>query len=249
VLRVLIIDDELPARKELRFLIESLTETVQVKEAKNCPEALENFRNQIFDACFIDINLGDFDGINLAQELLKIQKNLKIIFATAYDAYAVKAFELHALDYILKPFESERVAIALSRITSDQNIDEEHFKTTLNRMAGKIRKLPIWSGDRVILVAIDDIVFITTSTSERICRIYTLKNDYPSNQPLNYFEQKFEATNFLRVNRSYLVNLDHILEIIPWFNHAYLLKMRHYEQENIIISRNKIKNFRLLFDF
>jgi two-component system response regulator LytT len=247
MLRLLIIDDELPARKELQFLIESLTKTAQVIEAKNCPEALEAVHKQIFDACFIDINLGDFDGINLAKELLKIQKNLKIIFATAYNTYAVKAFELNALDYILKPFESERVAVALARITSNRNNDEKQLNTTLNRLAGKIRKLPIWNGDRVILVAIDDIVFITTF--DRNCRIYTIKNNYCSNQPLTYFEQKFATTNFLRVNRSYLVNVDHIVEIIPWFNHSYLLKMRHYEQEEIIISRNKIKNFRLFFDF
>jgi two-component system response regulator LytT len=247
MLRLLIIDDELPARKELQFLIETLTKTVQLTAAKTCPEALEAVHKQIFDACFIDINLGDFDGINLAKELLLIQKDLKIIFATAYDTYAVKAFELNALDYILKPFEPERVAVALARITSNQNNDEKQLHTTLNRLAGNIRKLPIWNGDRVILVAIDDIVFITTS--ERNCRIYTIESNYFSNQPLTYFEQKFTTTLFLRVNRSYLVNANHIVEIIPWFNHSYLLKMRHYEQEEIIISRNKIKDFRLFFDF
>ncbi len=251
MLKLLIIDDEAPARKELRFLIESSPGTVQVWEARNGREALEAVAGQSFDAAFIDINLGDIDGISLAKELLESQKNLRVIFATAYDAYAVKAFELNALDYILKPFESNRIQTALARIQNNTLVNQDRdiigIKNVLSRIAEKIQKISLWNGDRVILIDIKEIVFI--ATSDRHCRICTLKDNYLSSQPLSYFENKFREAGFLRVNRSCLVNLDHILEILPWFNHTYLLKMRRYEKEEIVISRNHIKDFRLLFDF
>lgn len=251
MLKLLIVDDEAPARKELRFLIESSAEMVHIQEAKNGREALEVAADQDFDVAFIDINLGDIDGISLAKELLELQKNLRVVFATAYDAFAVKAFELNALDYILKPFEPNRVKLALERIQKNPVINEgediNNIKSCLNGMAEKIRKISLWNGDRVILIDINEIVFV--ATSERRCRVCALKGDYLSSQPLSYFETKFSEAGFWRVNRSHLVNLDHILEILPWFNHSYLLRMRGYEKEEIVISRNKIKDFRLLFGF
>lgn len=252
MLKLLIVDDEAPARKELRFLIESSAGTAHVWEAKNGREALETVADKDIDVVFIDINLGDIDGISLAQELLELHKNLKVVFATAYDAYAVKAFELNALDYILKPFEAYRIEMALTRIQNNpvfnQDKDINSIKNVLNGMGRKIRKLSLWNGDRVILIEIDEVIFI--ATSGRSCRIYTFKDDFLSSQTLGFFEQKFvKDSNFLRVNRSYLVNLDHILEILPWFNHSYLLKMKKYDKEEIVVSRNKIKDFRLLFDF
>ncbi len=242
-MKLLIVDDEAPARKELKFLIECSTENIQTREAKNGREALEKIADESFDAAFVDINLGDIDGISLAKELVEFQKNLRIVFATAYDDYAVKAFELNALDYILKPFELDRIKTALARIKNSSGINQG----ILTGMAEKIRKISLWNGDRVILIDINEIVFI--ATSGRHCRVCALRNNYISSQPLNYFESKFREAGFLRVNRSYLVNLEHILEILPWFNHTYLLKMSGYEKEEIVISRNKIKDFRLLFDF
>ena len=249
MLKLLIVEDEASARKELRYLIEeasSSVERLQIWEAKNGREALEIVAEYDIDAAFIDINLGDVKGTNLAQELVQFRKNLKIVFATAYDKYAVEAFELNALDYILKPFEPERVRLALTRIESSCANPEE-TRDKISRIAGEIRKLSVWNGDRVLLIEIDQIVFITTA--DRNCRICTLQGVYYTNQPLTYFEQKFTDHSFMRVNRSYLVNLEQIVEILPWFNHSYLLKMKGYEKEEIVISRNKIKEFRVLFDF
>jgi DNA-binding LytR/AlgR family response regulator len=249
MLKLLIVEDEAPARKELRYLIEEASSPVeipQIWEAKSGREALEAVAGHDIDAAFIDISLGDVKGTDLAQELIQIRKNIKIVFATAYDKYAVEAFELNALDYILKPFEPERVRLALTRIESScANPDDTRDK--IFRIAGEIRKVSVWNGDRVILIEIDQIVFITIAN--RNCQICTLKGVYYANQPLSYFEQKFVEYSFMRVNRSYLVNLEQIMEILPWFNHSYLLKMRGYEEEEIVISRNRIKDFRLLFDF
>lgn len=251
-MKLLIIDDERPARLELRFLIEELTGKATIFEAQSGREALEIIHNSNsgMDAAFIDIALGDCNGMALAKELLELQEHLKIVFATAYDTYAVKAFELNAVDYLLKPFEKHRVEMALKRVERlmvQKDPGEHHLKEFVDRMAGKVNKLSLWTGDRVMLIAINTIVFV--ATAGRTCRICTLQGEFQSPQTLGYFEQKFKEHPFFRVNRSYLVNLDHILEIQPWFNNGFLLKMSHYETEEIGISRNHIKEFRRLFDF
>lgn len=250
-MKILIVDDERPARLELRFLVEELGGKVRILEAQNSREALEIARSHPLDGAFIDIALGDDSGLELAGHLLELQERLKIVFATAYDTYAVKAFELNAVDYLLKPFEKHRVATALKRIQSTigqtESGEEDHFKELVARMAGKVNKLSLWTGDRVVLLAIESIVFVTTAG--RTCRLCTLAGEFSSSQTLCYYQEKFKAHPFLRANRSYLVNLEHILEIQPWFNNAFLLKMRHYETEEIAISRNHIKEFRHLFDF
>lgn len=250
-MRILIVDDERPARLELQFLIGELAGEVKIFEAQTSREALEIAGAHRLDGAFVDIALGDDNGLQLASQLLEIQERLKIVFATAYDTYAVKAFELNAVDYLLKPFEKQRVAMALNRIrlAAGQSESEEtdHFKELVARMAGKVNKVSLWTGDRVMLLAIETIVFVTTAG--RTSRLCTLKGEFLSTQPLCYYQEKFKAHPFLRANRSYLVNLEHILEIQPWFNNAFLLKMRHYETEEIVISRNHIKEFRHLFDF
>lgn len=252
---VLVVDDEQPARKELRFLIENAGGMGDIFEAKSGHEALTLFQTCNIDIAFIDISLGDMDGIALAREARKLDSRLKIIFATAYNAYAVKAFELEAIDYIMKPFEQQRVEIALKRaqsqyqsVTADPQLNPKtDISPNLSQMAEHLKKFSLWKGDRVILIDIEDVVFM--ATAERNCRICTVNDEFVSHQSLGYFQQKFQNNNFYRANRSYLVNLNHILEIQPWFNNAYLLKMKHYESEEIIISRNTIKEFRMLLDF
>lgn len=251
MLTMLVVDDELPARKELRFLIENTAFPVQILEAQNGWEALEISAKQKVDAAFIDISMGDMDGFSLAQKLLAQDEKIKIVFATAYDAYAVKAFEIQAVDYLLKPFEQHRVEQALNRIVGNEAVEEkgsiadapQHFQ----RLLEKVQKISVWKGDKVMLVPIADIVLV--AVANRSCRICALQDMFFSNQPLGYFEHKFQDYNFFRVNRSYLINLDHIIEIQPWFNNSYSVKMRNYEDEEIVISRSSIKEFRLLFDF
>ena len=106
---ILVVDDEKPARKELRYLIENIVGMTDILEARSGHEALKLIQSNPINIAFIDINLGDMDGITLAKEGKKITGNLKVIFSTAYDAYAVKAFEINAVDYIMKPFEQQRV--------------------------------------------------------------------------------------------------------------------------------------------
>ena len=107
--RILVVDDETPARKELMYLISSVIDDIEIFEARDGEEALNIINKSNIDAAFIDINMPDIDGISLAREIYGINSEIKIIFATAYDCYAIKAFDLDAVDYILKPFDERRV--------------------------------------------------------------------------------------------------------------------------------------------
>ncbi|HBE76551.1 MAG TPA: hypothetical protein DDW65_02030 [Firmicutes bacterium] len=247
---ILVVDDEKPAREELRSLIENAATMSEIIEAKSGQEALRFLQTRTIEVAFIDVNLGDMNGIALAKEALNINHNLKIIFSTAYDTYAVKAFELDAVDYIMKPYEQQRVEIALQRVQLAANPDLNEYSGTsadICRMAEKLKKLSLWKGDRVIPIDIDDIVFL--AMVDRNCRICTINDEFFSHQTLGYFQEKLKNNHFYRINRSFLVNLDYIIEIQPWFNNSYRIKVKNYPQEEIIISRNIIKDFRMLLDF
>lgn len=251
MLNILVVDDERPARDELKYLITSILISAQVYEAGGGQQALQLIKDKELDAVFIDINMNDIDGISLAREIYEINKNVKIVFATAYDLYAVKAFELNAADYILKPFEEERVRKTLNRLLKEKNAQDDsstqRMKAFVNNVEKRVRKISVWRGDRVVLLDIKDIVYI--STDERSCLIKTVDGEFSSNQTLGYFEKRLELENFFRVHRSFLINLEFVREIQPWFNNTYIVKMQNYEKDEIPVSRKQIKNLRDVFEF
>lgn len=251
MIKILIIDDETPARKELNYLLSRIVKSANIYEADCGEQALEITKTEHVDAAFVDINLHDIDGLSLAKEIYEINKDIKIVFATAYDAYAVKAFELNAVDYILKPFEEDRIKLSVDKLLKGDSL---HVKTEIdstrayiNAAERKIRKISVWKGDRVVLIDIKDIVYIVTD--ERNCLIKTVTGEFSSNQNLQYFEKKLENENFFRVHRSYIINLESVKEILPWFNNTYIIKMLNYDKDEVPVSRNQVKKLKELFGF
>lgn len=247
--RVLVVDDETPARKELMYLISSVIDDVEILEARDGEEALNIINKSNIDAAFIDINMPDIDGISLAREIYGINSEIKIIFATAYDCYAIKAFDLDAVDYILKPFEERRVKTAIEKliktVKDEDSIDT--IKSFIKESEWKINKISVWKGDRVILIDVNDIVYIMADGRNTL--IKTICGEFPSNQNLCDFERKLCNNKFMRIHRSYIINLEHVKEILPWFNNTYVIKMNKYEKDEIPISRKQIKTIRDIFEF
>ena len=191
----------------------------------------------------------DIDGISLAREIYEINNKIKIIFATAYDYYAIKAFDLDAVDYILKPFEENRVKMAIEKLL--KSIEDENsmdsIKNFIKESEWKINKISVWKSDRVILIDVSDIVYIMADGRNTL--IKTICCEFPSNQNLCDFERKLCNNNFLRIHRSYIINLEQVKEILPWFNNTYVIKMNKYEKDEIPISRKQIKTIREIFEF
>lgn len=232
-MRIAIIDDEKPARSELRYLITKSLPDVEIVEISNGEDALNILSQQSFDLLCIDINLGDISGITLASTVRKIHPDVEIVFATAYNNYAEDAFNVEALDYLLKPFSEKKVKLMLEKY------NRKHEK---ERVDGEITRIPLYIDKKIVLVDISSIVYIEAQNKN--CIVHTKNNKYMDATPLKTFEDKLGPNGFFRIQRSYLVNTKYIIEIYPWFNNSICVRMKHFEDEVLPVSRNKIKELK-----
>lgn len=241
-MNVIIVDDEYPARKELRYFIENYTDMNIMGEFDNGLDVLNFIQENTLDAIFLDINIPKLDGMILAKTIDKFEKRPKIIFITAYDNYAVEAFNLEIFDYILKPYSDERIISMLHRLkhTFDKknNEDKAEYKKVSN-------KISLWKNDKIHIVDVNDIYYC--EARERYTHIFTKDEDYEIREGISEVEKTINNNSFFRSHRSYLVNLEKIEEIIPWFNNTYILKLNKGKYE-ITVSRSRVKLFRQLMN-
>lgn len=247
-MRIAVIDDERPSRSELVHLIKELEPQATIEQADSGYGALEIAAEHDFDLLFLDIHLGDINGTKLSAMLKKLQPQLKIVFATAYDEYALKAFDLGAFDYIMKPFDPKRLAQTMAKYHSVMNTAsalstaEEDTRAELNMSD----KLSVSLDKHVVLLDIKDISYIETIDGN--CIIHSKQKQYTSTQPLSYFEKRLASFRFFRIHKSYLVNLNELVEFFQWNLGTYCVKLRNYENQNLPVSRKQIKLLREVFE-
>lgn len=237
-MRIAVVDDERPSRSELSHLISECMPGVEIDEADSGKKALELAEQARYDVMFIDVHLGDMEGTALSLMLQKLLPGVQIVFATAYDAYAVKAFDMEAADYIMKPFDPKRVSRALERAKARLNTEE-------SRREAAPDKLWVAADKRSLLLDIGDIAYIEAEA--RCCILHTRQGDFTSTQPLAAFEKRLQP-HFFRTHKSFLVNLSYVTELYPWFNGMYCVRLRGFEQENVPVSRKQMKPLRELFE-
>lgn len=237
-MKIAIIDDEKPARSELKYLIRQNISDAEILEASSGEEALILIADGSFDLLCIDINLGDISGITLASTARRLIPDVEIVFATAYNNYAEDAFAVEALDYLLKPFSEAKVRHMLGK---HKRLNRKYLATN----KGKdeiITKIPLNVDKKIVLVELSSIIFIESQNKN--CIIYTKNDKYIDSTALKIFEDKLYSYGFFRIQKSYLVNMDYISEIYPWFNNAWCVRMEHFEDEILPVSRNKIKELK-----
>ena len=248
MIRILIVDDEKPAVDELVYMLKDY-ENVEIVGAFTDPfVALESIRQLSVDAVFLDISMPEMDGFMLAKILLKLEKPPLIVFATAYDEYAVQAFEIHAIDYVLKPLNDHRLLKTIEHIQEKLQQKESNFTTIqallhTTQSSNKYSKLAVWKNDRIYLIQKSDILFCTTNDKETT--IVTAKECFVTADTLTDLENQLDDTAFFRCHRSYIVRLDAICEIVPWFNNTYAVKFQGCNEE-VPISRRNTKMFKTL---
>lgn len=235
-MKIAVIDDERPARCELVFQITSLMPNAQIREASSGNEALSIISSETFDLLFIDINLNDMEGTTLAAAARRMMPEAHIVFATAYSQYAVKAFELGVDNYLLKPFEPERLKRVLEKCRS-QLSSRDTSPVPLKRLAVNTQR-------KIVFVDVDQIVYI--ETSGRSCILHTTGGDLQENTLLGEYEKRLPDSRFYRTHKSYLINLDYISELFPWANNSLAVKMQGYEQHILPVGREKSKLLRQL---
>ncbi len=245
MLNVFIVDDEPLARAELRYLLEQI-KLVEVRgEADNIEELLSNSQLAQIDCVFLDIELGVENGLDLAKKLVQTVHKPEIIFATAYDEYALQAFEVNAFDYMLKPFEAERVQHAVERLMAKRNATHAKTMKALKYLQlDKLDKLTVYVNDRILLINIQEILYCTSEDSKTI--VVTDKGSYFASESLASLEKKLILKGFIRVHRAFIVNLEHIVELEPWSSTKYNLIL--YNRHSIPVSRLYMKDVRKIFD-
>ncbi|NMA54854.1 MAG: response regulator transcription factor [Firmicutes bacterium] len=243
-LKVLVVDDEAPARSELRYLLERTGKVKVIGDAASGSEAIDLILALDPEAVFLDIKMPEQDGFDVAEAVLAAAEHPPLfVFATAFDTYALQAFEISAVDYILKPFQEERVAQTVERLLSLRaNYNQIELARNLQVLLDKVKmeqepdKVPVDINDRIVLIP-------TASIYAAYCRdkevhIKTKTKEYQVRSTLAELEERL-GPRFFRVHKGYVVNTDHIAEIIPWFHGSYLLVMADQEQTEIPVSRRQ----------
>ena len=255
-LSAVIVDDEQLARDELAFLLKDVDDLEVVAQGKNGVEAVNLIREHNPDLVFLDVQMPGLDGFGVIKKLLDKKVPLpKIVFATAFDQYAVKAFEVNAVDYLLKPFDRKRVAQSVQKArstleTSDAATDKwETVVRMLEAQKTQAAKVLLKAAGRMFLVNQKDICF--ASIADGVITVVTVGASGMEGQSnCRTLEELFESLDenlFWRAHRSYLVNINRIREVVPWFKSSYQLRMDDKKQTEIPVSRAQTKRLRELF--
>ncbi len=246
MIRCVVVDDEMPAINEIKYVLNEIGGVEIVAEAYDYEMAANVICNVKPDAVFLDINLGSGDGIELAEMLTKEKNCPAIVFVTAYNDYAIKAFEVNAIDYILKPINSKRLSKALNKIrenieNKEQSGTDERLKMFLENYNKKIERISVYADGKYIPLEPEEIYYVTTDGRNTI--INTGKGEYITSMTLSELENKFRDYNLFRTHRSYLLNLDHVKEVYNWFNGTLQVVLTGSD-EKIPVSRNKVCSFK-----
>ncbi|HEN0062450.1 TPA: response regulator transcription factor LtdR [Streptococcus agalactiae] len=234
-MKVLVVDDEPVARNELIYLLNKYDSNLVIAEAHDMATALAILLRETFDVALLDIHLRDDSGLQLAEYINKMPKPPLLIFATAYDQYAIQAFEHDAHDYLLKPYDFDRLKQAMDRVKgalSTSTIIESVTSGPLFK-----QQYPLTVEDRIYLVSADDILLIEAMQGKLI--IQTPDKNYEIDGSLQQWQDKLPSSQFVRVHRSYIVNINAIKTIEPWFNQT--LQLHLCNKITVPVSRANVK--------
>ena len=248
-----LVDDEQLALEELSFLLDSFPEIEVVSQAVDGPSALERIEAIEPDIVFLDVQMPGLNGLGVVRELLARGARLPhIVFATAFDQYAVEAFEVNAADYLLKPVDKGRLgqsikrARELLRTPRHQSERMAHLLARMQDGTAPPTKVLVRSGTRMVLVDAADVIFATVKAGA-VRIIATDLDGFSNYKTLDDLQSTLGDRLFWRAHRSYLVNIDRIEEVIPWFKSSYHLRMKGKPQVEIPVSRAQTKRLRELF--
>jgi two-component system LytT family response regulator/two-component system response regulator LytT len=247
-LTAVVADDEQLARDELCFQLGRIEGVEIVSQAADGWQALDDIARLEPDIAFLDIQMPGLTGFEVARRLLEEGSDLAVVFVTAFDHRAIEAFEVNAVDYVLKPVEPTRLEQAIQRVRrrrSGQPLGDQLEKLVRMMAAQKDRRnqIAVRMADRIVLVQADDIIY--ASLAEDSISIVTGQVSGTSNyRTLDELQARLDPEVFWRVHRSHLVNINKIKEIVPWFSRNYILRMNDAKATEIPVSRTQTRRLR-----
>ena len=252
-LSAVIVDDEQLALDELSYLLKSVGDVSVVAQGRNGLEAINLIKEHSPDLVFLDVQMPGLDGFGVIKKLLDRKISLpQLVFATAFDQYAVKAFEVNAVDYLLKPFDKKRVNQAVDRArkklqgTSPSTDKLDSLVKMLEAQRPQNSKVLLRSAGRLFLIDQKDVCF--ASIEDGVITVVSNSLEGQSNcRTLEELLASLDADMFWRAHRSFVVNINRIKEVVPWFKSSYQLRMDDRKQTEIPVSRAQTKRLRELF--
>ncbi len=242
-MRVLVVDDEELARTRIKELLADIPDVEVAGEAENGLRAVDAVGELEPDVVILDIQMPGMDGFEVVEALTRVPL---VIFATAFDEYAIKAFEVNSVDYLLKPISKERLGEAVERARSLLD-DTPQLDDQMARLAGlvrsrDIRRLPAVKGKRIVLIDLDDIVWI--GVEDELVFVHTASEKHMMNVTMAELESRLDPQVFFRCHRSSIVNLNHVKEIVPWFSGKYKIVVDDEKKSELVLSRARAKGLR-----
>lgn len=248
-LRALLVDDEQLARDELGYLLGRVGGVEVIGHAGNGLEALTAIERLRPDIVFLDVQMPGLSGFEVARRLLDGRAMSQIIFVTAFDRHAVEAFEVNAVDYLLKPVDPARLELAVGRarrrVSSDRPLNDQLEKIVQLVAERQTRReqLAIKVGERFVLVQTEELIY--ASLVDDTITVVTDEHSGTSNyRTLDDLQERLDPAVFWRVHRSHLVNINKIKEIVPWFSRNYILRMKDTKSTEIPVSRTQTRRLR-----
>ncbi len=255
-INTIIVDDEKPAREELAYLLKGFPEINVIGQGRNGVDAVNLIKEHSPDLVFLDVQMPGLDGFGVLKKL--VERKMKVphvVFATAFDHYAVQAFDVNAVDYVLKPFDKARISKAIARarkametqIPAADRLEQlvQHLSAARQTSSQPVKVL-VKSQQRLLLVNAEDVIW--ASIQDGHVSVMAKDVEGTSNyRTLEELNAALESDSFWRPHRSFLVNIHHIKEVVPWFKASYMLKMSDKKQTEVPVSRAQAKRLRELF--
>src|SRR5688572_12892438 len=250
-LNAIVIDDEQLAREELCYMLEQLGSVEVIAQAGNGLEAVGLVERFTPDIVFLDVQMPGLTGFEVAHRLIQNGSSPNFIFVTAFDRHAIEAFEVNAVDYLLKPVETSRLEQAVERARKrvapprdvPLNDQIERIVQLMSERQSKRERVAVKVGERFLLVQAEEIIY--ASLTDDSINIVTSQLAGTSNfRTLDELQARLDPSIFWRVHRSHLVNINKVKEIVPWFSRNYILRMKDAKATEIPVSRAQTKRLR-----
>jgi len=243
--RTMIIDDEELARIRLRKLLQTYEPEIEiVGEAANGNEAVRNIIAAEPDLIFLDVQMPGCDGFEVVRRLTT---KPFIVFATAFDAYALKAFEENSVDYLLKPIDRKRLGKTVEKLRLLFDTPAVHSKANIERMlsrllAPSLQRLQVKTGEKILLIDLCEVVYF--EARDKYTFLHTAEKEYLIDDTLAELELKLDAAAFIRIHRSVIVNVRFIRELVKWFAGRYKMRMKDVKGTELVVSRGYAEKVR-----
>lgn len=242
MLKALIVEDEYPARMELRYLLEPYHDEIEIiGEAQSVREALALTEAIDYDVIFLDVEMPGANGLELARHLKTHKPHTRVVFVSAYENYAVDAFAIEVVDYLLKPVSPDRIAETMRRLINPTGGTDKSREDTAQP---PLDWVPCEQNGHTVPIPVSDIVYVVAE--REIIYVCTYQDRLATRFTLQELQDRLPEP-FLRTHRSFIANMHKVREIMPYFNGTYLLKMKDKAGSEVVVSRSNVKKVKEIF--